>query len=200
MVEAAHTVLCEAMGVAEVETLDSFLTSMGTTKGLQPTLICATEADRIVGAMFGMFLTRLNAGMVGYAGVLQSHRRTGIYTSMRAALLRTFRQEATALWHSDIGFVITELGDGNPLWPRYRDEWGAFVAPCDYRQPAGGGLQEREVDLVLQPVGFDHGAIVEMLAQVVTEIYTEVYRVSDPEQNPVLDQVLQSIRPPSTNY
>ena len=97
--------------------------------------------------MLGVYLRRVNGGMILYAGVREAYRRQGLYTEMRGALLGGLDEQSP----TGLGFVLSEVEDGSWLHRKYLDEWGGFDAPLDYVQPAVQGLSRRRLDLMVVP-------------------------------------------------
>ena len=92
-----------------------------------------------------------------------------------------------------LAFVLSEVEDGSWLLRKYLDEWGAFIAPLDYVQPAVQGLSRRRLDLVVVPQAAGKAETIEVLPTIVRELFTSVYRVAAPEDNPDFRHVVDSI-------
>ena len=147
-------------------------------------------ADRLIGAMLGVYLHRVNGGMILYAGVREPFRRQGLYTEMRRALLSELAAESP----TGLAFVLSEVEDGSWLHRRYLDEWRAFVAPLDYVQPDVQGLSRRRLHLVVVPQVASKAEIIEILPIIVRDLFTSVYRITEPEDDPDFRRVLDSIK------
>ena len=139
--------------------------------------------------MLGVYLRRVNGGMILYAGVREPFRRQGLYTEMRRSLLSELAAESL----TGLAFVLSEVDDGSWLLRKYLDEWGAFIAPLDYVQPAVQGLSRRRLDLVAVPQAAGKAEIIEALPAIVRELFTSVYRIPEPEDHPDFRRVLDSI-------
>ena len=190
-VRRIHALFEETLGNDAVEDLDSFrlTVSPSTNPSLAPKLVEAYEGGRLIGAMLGVYLHRVNGGMILYAGVREPFRRQGLYTEMRRALLSELAAESP----TGLAFVLSEVEDGSWLHRRYLDEWRAFVAPLDYVQPAVQGLSRRRLHLVVVPQVASKAEIIEILPIIVREVFTSVYRITEPEDDPDFRHVVDSI-------
>ena len=190
-VRRIHALFQETLGNDAVEDLDSFrlTVSPSTNPSLAPKLVEAYEGGRLIGAMLGVYLRRVNGGMILYAGVREPFRRQGLYTEMRRSLLSELAAESL----TGLAFVLSEVDDGSWLLRKYLDEWGAFIAPLDYVQPAVQGLSRRRLDLVAVPQAASKAEIIEALPAIVRELFTSVYRIPEPEDNPDFRHVVDSI-------
>ena len=190
-VRRIHALFQETLGNDAVEDLVSFrlTVSPSTNPALAPKLVEAYEGNRLIGAVLGVYLRRVNGGMVLYAGVREPFRRQGLYTEMRRALLSELAAESP----TGLAFVLSEVEDGSWLLRKYLDEWGAFIAPLDYVQPAVQGLSRRRLHLVVVPQVASKAEIIEVLPTIVRELFTSVYRIAEPEDNPDFRHVVDSI-------
>jgi len=190
----AHAVLRDAMGPERVEDVDSFraTVSPATDNALAPVLVCATRpGGRIVGAVMGGYLVNLNMGMVFYAGVRPESRRLGIYSAMRARLIALLDSKTAR--HGQMDYLVSEQEDGSPLFVKYTEQWGAFVAPIDYEQPATQGLSATKLKLVLQPMARRTPPSSDETLAIVREIYRRIYRLPDATINAQLRHVVESL-------
>ena len=190
-VRRIHALFQETLGNDAVEDLDSFrlTVSPSTNPALAPKLVEAYDGNRLIGAMLGVYLRRVNGGIVLYAGVMEPFRRQGLYTEMRSSLLSKLAAESP----TGLAFVLSEVDDGSWLLRKYLDEWGAFVAPLDYVQPAVQGLSRRRLDLVVVPQVASKAEIIEILPIIVREVFTSVYRITEPEDDPDFRHIVDSI-------
>ena len=190
-VHRIHTLFAETLGNDSVEDLESFRQTVSphTDPHVAPKLVTTHECGHHVGAILGVYLRRVNGGMVLYAGVKEPFRRQGLYTEMRTRLLAKLAAESP----TGLGFVLSEVQDGAWLHRKYLDEWGAFIAPLDYVQPAVQGLSRRRLDLVVVPQAACKAEIIEALPAIVREVFTSVYRISEPEDDPDFRHVVDSI-------
>ena len=190
-VRRIHALLQETLGKDVVEDFASFrlTVSPSTNPSLAPKLVEAYGGGRLIGAMLGVYLHRVNGGMILYAGVREPFRRQGLYTEMRRALLSELAAESP----TGLAFVLSEVEDGSWLHRRYLDEWRAFVAPLDYVQPDVQGLSRRRLDLVVVPQVASKAEIIEILPIIVREVFTSVYRITEPEDDPDFRHVVDSI-------
>ena len=190
-VRRVHEMFAETIGPDEVEDFDSFRLTVSylTTPAVVPKLIEAYDGDQLVGAMLGVYLRRVNGGMVLYAGVRGPFRRRGLYTEMRKTLLSELATESP----TGLQFVLSEVQDGHWLHRKYLDEWGAFVAPLDYVQPPVQGLSKRPLNLMVMPQTASRDEIIKALPAIIREVYASVYRVSEPTNHPDLRHVLTSL-------
>lgn len=189
----AHVLLRETMGPERVEDVDSFraTVSPATDDALVPVLVCATRRGRVEGAVMGGYLVNLNMGMVFYAGVRPESRRLGIYSGLRARLIAML--DGKAARHGQMDYLISEQEDGSTLFVKYTEQWGAFVAPIDYEQPATQGLTATKLMLVLQPMARRTRPSKEETLAIVREIYERVYRLPDVTANAQFRHVVESL-------
>ena len=190
-VRPAHELFVETIGPDGVENLDSFRLTVSrlTTSAVVPKLIEAYDGDQLIGAMLGVYLRRVNGGMILYAGVREVYRRQGLYTEMRNTLLSELATES----QTDLGFVLSEVENGSWLHRKYLNDWGGFVAPLDYVQPAVQGLSRRPLSLAVVPQASDRTKIAECLPTILREVFTSVYRISEPEDDLDFRYILDSI-------
>ena len=190
-VRRGYGLFVETIGPDGVEDLDSFRLTASplTSPALVPKIVEAYDGSQLIGAMLGVYLRRLNCGMVLYAGVREAYRRRGLYTKMRNTLLSGLAAESP----TGLGFVLSEVEDGSWLHSKYLDEWGAFIAPLDYIQPAVQGLSRRRLDLMVVSLATGKAEIIKALPSIVGEVFTGVYRISEPENHPDFRHVMDSI-------
>ena len=190
-VRAVHELFVETLGEEAVEDLTSFhlTVSPHTDAEVAPKLVTTHEDDHLVGAMLGVYLRRLNGSIILYAGVKESFRRRGLYTEMRNTLMSELAAES----QTGPRFVLSEQDQSSWLFTKYLHEWGAFVAPLDYVQPAVQGLPRRRLDLVVIPQGASRQDIIKALPTIVRELYASVYRISVPEEDPDCRHIIDSI-------
>ena len=187
-----HELFVETIGPDGVEDLDSFRRTVSplTSLPLVPKIVEAYDGSQLIGAMLGVYLRRVNGGMVLYAGVREAYRRRGLYTEMRSALLGGLDEQSP----TGLGFVLSEVEGGSWLHRKYLDDWGGFDAPLDYVQPAAQGLSRRPLSLVAVPQAANRAEIVECLSTILREVFTSVYRISEPEGDPDFLRIMDSIR------
>ena len=187
-----HELFVETIGPDGVEDLDSFRRTVSpiTSPALVPKIVEAYDGSQLIGAMLGVYLRRVNGGMILYAGVREAYRQQGLYTEMRGALLGGLDEQSP----TGLGFVLSEVEGGSWLHRKYLDDWGGFDAPLDYFQPAAQGLSRRSLSLVVVPQAADRTEIVECLPTILREVFTGVYRISEPENHPDFLRIMDSIR------
>ena len=190
-VRRAHELFVETIGPDGVEDLNSFRHTLSsfTNPAVVPNLIEAYDGSQLIGAMLGVYLRRVNGGMVLYAGVREPYRHQGLYTEMRNSLLTELAAESS----TGLGFVLSEVEDGSWLHRKYLDEWGAFVAPLDYVQPVVQGLLRRPLSLVVVPQALGRADIIEDLPAILREVFTGVYRIAEPEGAPDFRHIMDSL-------
>ena len=190
-VHRIHTLFAETLGNDSVEDLESFRQTVSphTDPHVAPKLVTTHECGHHVGATLGVYLRRVNGGMILYAGVKEPFRRQGLYAEMRTRLLAKLAAESP----TGLGFVLSEVQDGSWLHRMYLEDWGAFIAPLDYVQPAVQGLSRRRLDLVVVPQAADREEIIHSLPAIVREVFMSVYRISEPEDDPDFRHVVDSI-------
>ena len=186
-----HELFAETIGKDGVEDLDSFRLTASplTSPALVPKIVEAYDGSQLIGAMLGVYLRRVNGGMVLYAGVRKAYRWQGLYTEVRNCLLSELAAESP----TGLEFVLSEVENGSWLHRKYLDDWGGFVAPLDYVQPAVQGLSRRSLSLVVVPQAANRAEIVECLPTILREVFTGVYRISEPEDDPDFRHIMDSI-------
>ena len=190
-VRRIHALFLETLGKDDVEDIDSFRQTVSphTNPALVPKLVEVFEHGELAGAMLGVYLRRVNGSMILYAGVREPFRRRGLYTEMRTTLLSELAKESP----TGPAFLLSEQEEGSWLNAKYLDEWGGFVAPLDYVQPAVQGLARRRLALVVVPQAASREEIIEALPDIVREVYTSVYRIAEPEDNGDFRRAMGSI-------
>ena len=190
-VRRAHELFVETIGPDGVEDLDSFRLTVSrlATPAVVPKLIEVYDGYHLIGAMLGVYLRRVNGGMVLYAGVREPYRHQGLYTEMRNSLLTELAAESPM----GLGFVLSEVEAGSWLHRKYVDEWGGFVAPLDYVQPAVQGLLRRPLSLVIVPQALGRADIIKDLPAILREVFTGVYRIAEPEGDPDFRHIMDSL-------
>lgn len=190
-VRRVHALFVETLGRDAVEDLDSFRLTVAphTNPVVVPKLVTTYDRGLLVGAMLGVYLRRVNGSMILYAGVRAPFRRQRLYADMRNSLLSELAAES----QTGLGFVLSEVECDSWLRRKYLDEWGAFVAPLDYLQPAVQGLSRRRLELVVVPHTMSRREISEALHAIVREVFAAVYRISEPENDPDFQHVVESI-------
>lgn len=190
-VPQAYMLLEETIGSENVEDADSFRSTVSplTDPSVAPKLVASFVAERLIGAMLGVYLRKTNGCMILYAGVREPFRGQGVYTRMREFLMRELASES----ETHPGFVMSEVEDGGWLYRKYLDEWGGFAAPIDYRQPSVQGLRKRRLRLVAVPMSSSTQEILENLPSVLHDVFTGIYRIPDPELHPCFRHAAASL-------
>ena len=202
----AYALLRDVLGPGVVEDKDSFLRSVSpaTDEAVVPSLVCAIHEGRVCGVALGGYLRNLNVGMILYGAVAEGVRRRGIYTMLRSRLVSALNREApgrrpsgprSGTTVSEVDYVISEVDQDSRLFRQYVAEWGAFVAPCYYEQPATQGLRPRRLKLVVQPIARMAPPSSDELVSIVREIYERIYRLPNPSQNAQFRRIVESIGP-----
>ena len=207
LVLAAHALLEEVLGTGRVEDIASFRATVSPEAGgvYVPKLACAAYGRSIQGVVLGAYLGRLNMGMILYAGVREAFRKLGVYSTLRARVVALLNPAANSAANGNgrppytepsarMDYLVSELDAGSELGRRYLREWGAFLAPCEYEQPASQGLAPRRMDLVFQPIAAHSAPSRGQTAAVVREIYERVYRIRRVEQSAEYRRVVESLR------
>ena len=202
----AYALLHDVLGAGAVEDKDSFLRSVSpeTDAAVVPRLVCAIQGSQVLGVALGAYLRNLNMGMILYGAVAAGVRRRGTYTKLRSRLVSAFNRDARAgrpngpeseTTDSEVVYVISEVDQDSQLFRQYVVERGAFVAPCDYEQPATQGLLPRRLKLVLQPIARRVPPSRDELESIVREIYERIYRLPDVGRDTQFRRIVESIRP-----
>jgi hypothetical protein len=199
----AYALLCDVMGPGNVEDIDSFVRTVSayTDDAVFPRLVCAAFDGRIQGVVLGAYLSNLGIGMILYSAVRAPFRRRGVYSLLRSRLIALLKSTATRgkVAESEergirMQYLISELEPDSELSRTYAGRWGAYVAPCDYEQPAVQGLRARKMDLVFQPIVAHSPPTRDQIALAVREIYQRVYRIGDVERNVQFRRVVESLQ------
>ena len=202
----AYALLRDVLGPGVVEDRDSFLRSVSpeTDEAVVPRLVCAIHESRVRGVALGAYLRNLNMGMILYGAVAEGVRRRGTYMMLRSELVSALNRVARAgrpnglesgTTDSEVEYVISEVDQDSRLFRKYVGEWGGFVAPCDYEQPATQGLLPRRLKLVLQPIARRTPPSGDELVSIVREIYRRIYRLPDVGPDTQFRRIVESIGP-----
>ena len=198
----AYALLCDVMGADRVEDIDAFLRTVSTSTddAVVPRLVCAAFDDRIQGVVVGAYLSNLAMGMILYSSVRAPFRRRGVYSLLRSRLIALLNSTATRgkVAESDergiqMQYLISELEPDSELSKTYLRRWGAYVAPCEYEQPAAQGLPPRKMDLVFQPIAAHSPPNRDQVAVALREIYQRVYRMGEVGRNVQFRRVVESL-------
>ena len=183
----AHTLLQETLGPTNVENLQSFMETLASSElgHIRTRMLCASDNRGILGLVVGARLNRLNAAMLLYSAVRKDARHRGLYTALRAKVLYGLKHEDGR----PLDFIVSELERGGVLWHYYRRKWDAWVLPYDYNVPCTQGLTSRPLDLVVVPIAKRPG--VEIIEEIVREIYEVVYRIVPENANEEYHHVVQ---------
>ena len=194
-IREAYRVLQKVMGPGNVEDAVSFLATVSpsTDAAVLPRLVCALDRDRVQGVLLAAYLKDLNVGMVLYSAVTQRFRGQGVYSAMRGRAVSILNSIASNEHGGEMGYLLSEVVPGSRLAEEYVGRLGAFVAQCDYEQPAVQGLKAKKMELVLLPIARHRPPAADEIVAIVREIYSRVYRLPDPDQSPYLRRVVQSL-------
>ena len=187
-----HTLFQETLGASNVEDIHSFRETVSplVDDAVLPSLVSAYEDGGLIGAMLGLYLRKLNAGMILYAGVKEPFHGRGEYVRMRNVLLSSLVARST----SGLDFVLSEIDEDDWLVQKYLIDWAAFTAPCDYVQPAVQGLPRRKLKLLVMPVAKNRAEIAGNLPTIIREVFRGVYRIAEPDSNPDFRHAVESLR------
>ena len=197
LVEETHGLLRRNIGASGVEDIPSFLKSLSpaTDPLVVPAMVCGLVGARVIAAAVGVYLVEPNLGFVAYGAVEEAWRRRGVYTVLRQRLVESIRRRSVEHGCSGPSYVVSELEPGSFLLHRYVER-GAYVADCAYEQPAGQGLPNRRMKLVLQPAEAVGPPGPDETLEVVRQVYSRVYRIRDVDAHPAFIRVARSIRRP----
>ena len=193
-VRRIHALFQETLGNDAVEDLVSFrlTVSPSTNPALAPKLVEAYEGNRLIGAVLGVYLRRVNGGIVLYAGVREPFRRQGLYTEMRKCLLFELdTQRPQPVWGSCSSEVEDRLVGCTSEVPRRvgsvsSRRWTTFSPPS--RVCRDGGWTSWSC-LRLQA----RRRLSKSCPAIVRELFTSVYRITEPEDDPDFRHVVDSI-------
>lgn len=148
-------------------------------------VIAATHggSDEPAGAIIGVYLGGVNAGLVMYLAVKEDFRGRRIGRLLRPALVEAFRQDARRAGREDLSFVLGEVRARSPWLRRLVRTRGAIPFDIDYYHPGmSPGAGEKYV-LYRQPMGDDRRELsVALTRRILYAIYRRAYRVRYPLQ------------------
>jgi GNAT superfamily N-acetyltransferase len=140
-------------------------------------------SDDPAGAIIGVYLGGVNAGMVMYLAVQKEHRGSGVGRMLRPRLIEAFQEDARRAGKSDIAFVLGEVRAASPWLRRLVRTRGAIPFDLDYYHPGmtpgpGGRyvlyrqpFQDRRLELSVHHT-----------RRIIYAIYRRAYRVRYPLQ------------------
>ena len=195
LVEESHAFLQRNMGASGVENLDSYRKALSaeTDPLVVPFMICGLVEGRVIAAGVGAYLVEPNLSFVAYGAVEEAWRRRGVYTVLRERLVERMRRHSVEHGRSGPSYVVSEMDPDSFLLRRYVER-GSYAAHGAYEQPAGQGLPNRPMKLVLQPVEAVGPPGPGETLDIVREVYARVYRIRDVEAHPGFIRVARSIR------
>jgi len=148
-------------------------------------VIAATvgESDEPAGAIIGIYLGGVNAGLVMYLAVRQEFRGRRIARLLRPRLIEAFREDARKTGREDLAFVLGEVRARSPWLRRLVRTRGAIPFDLDYYHPGmTPGAGEKYV-LYRQPLGDNRRELsVALTRRILYAIYRRAYRVRYPLQ------------------
>jgi GNAT superfamily N-acetyltransferase len=146
-------------------------------------LIAATlgESDRPAGAIIGVYLGGVNAGLVMYLAVDGQHRGQRIGRMLRPALVDAFREDARRMGRSDVAFVLGEVRAASPWLRRLVRTRGAIPFDLDYYHPGMRPGEEDRYVLYRQPYADDRRELpAALVRRILYAVYRRAYRVRYP--------------------
>jgi hypothetical protein len=186
----AHRLLQENLGPDNVEDLATFIETIGSSRDdrAMTRMLCAFDDIGVLAVVAGARLGRLNAAMLLYSAVRKDMRRRGVYSALRSKVLDALRSED----RRPLDYIVSELEPEGILWRYYRQHWDAWIVPCEYRVPDTQGLTPKSLDLVIVPVERRPG--LDEIAEIVCEVYEDVYRLLPADSSDEYLSVVQSIQ------
>lgn len=186
----AHSLLQENLGPANVEDLATFMETLGPSRDdrAMTRMLCAFDDSGVLAVVAGARLGKLNAAMLLYSAVRKDMRRRGVYSALRSKLLDALRGEHGR----PLDYIVSELEPEGILWRYYRQNWDAWIVPCEYRVPDTQGLTPRSLDLVIVPVTKKPGP--EEIVEIVREVYEGVYLLVPADSSDEYLSIVQSIQ------
>jgi hypothetical protein len=139
--------------------------------------------DAPAGAIIGIYLGGVNAGLVMYLAVGREHRGSGLARMLRPRLVQAFQEDARKAGRDDVAFVLGEVRAASPWLRRLVRTRGAIPFDLDYYHPGmTPGFGEKYV-LYRQPFGDCRRELsVALTRRVLYAIYRRAYRVRYPLQ------------------
>lgn len=148
-------------------------------------LIAAVAPDDAepAGAIIGVYLGGVNAGLVMYLAVRREYRGHGLGRLLRPRLIQAFQEDARKAGHDDLAFVLGEVRATSPWLRRLVDTRGAIPFDLDYYHPGMGPGSGQKYVLYRQPVGDARTDLpVGLVRRILYAIYRRAYRVRYPLQ------------------
>jgi GNAT superfamily N-acetyltransferase len=152
-----------------------------------------------VGAIIGVYLGGVNAGLVMYLAVREEHRGRRLGRLLRPRLVEAFREDARAAGHDDVAFVMGEVRVNSPWLRRLVRTRGAIPFDFDYFHPGmSPGVGDRYV-LYREPKGDTRTDLsVRFTRRLLYAIYRRAYRVRYPLQREGFMAMLRQLEGRST--
>ena len=196
-----HNLLVKSFPPGQVEDFPAFLQSTAVTVHFEsvPVVLTASTPGHLVGVIIGNYLSDINIGMILYAAVHPDSRRRGIYNAMRRQLIEIFKTKSEHAGSPNPDFIVSEVDPDGIVYKLYCDNWHSFEAPFDYWQPATQGLSSRRMKLVLQPLQQNFQPNNPWLKNLISNIYTKIYRLRDPQRDPDFQRIIQSLEAVETH-
>jgi GNAT superfamily N-acetyltransferase len=148
-------------------------------------LIAATleRSDQPAGAIIGVYLGGVNAGLVMYLAVHDEYRGQRIGRRLRPALVEAFREDARRAGRDDVAFVLGEVRAGSPWLRRLVRTRGAIPFDLDYYHPGMTPETEGRYILYRQPYADERRDLpVALVRRILYAVYRRAYRVRYPLQ------------------
>lgn len=155
-------------------------------------LLVARRDGTLLGAIIGVYLAGVNAGLVNYLAVTESARGSGVGHLLRAELIAHMRADARRNGHPDLNWVLGEVRAANPWLRRLVLHRGAIPFDLTYFHPGmDPGSGSPPFVLYRQPVADERVELpTELVRQIIYSIYRRAYRVRYPLRHPAFVAML----------
>jgi hypothetical protein len=139
--------------------------------------------DEPAGAIVGVYLGGVNAGIVMYLAVRKQHRGRRVARLLRPALVEAFQADARAAGHEELAFILGEVRAESPWLRRLVRTRGAIPFDLDYYHPGMAPGSGARYILYRQPFGDTRRELsVAHTRRILYAIYRRAYRVRYPLQ------------------
>jgi GNAT superfamily N-acetyltransferase len=139
--------------------------------------------DEPAGAIIGVYLGGVNAGLVMYLAVREEYRGKRLARLLRPRLVQAFQEDARAAGHDDVAFILGEVRLSSPWLRRLVRTRGAIPFDIDYFHPGMAPGAGEPYVLYRQPLGDARKELsARQTRRILYAIYRRAYRVRYPLQ------------------
>lgn len=158
-------------------------------------LAAPSESGEVLGTALGVYMSRINAGIVTYLAVRPAFRGQELARTLRTRLVESFRRNAWEMGRDDLAWVVGEVRAESPWLQRLVRHRGAIPFDLTYYHPGmWPGYEGPAYVLYRQPVGdFRPVLPTPLVRQVVYDIYRRTYRVRYPLAHPGFAAMMEEL-------